>query len=680
MRIAVDVGGTFTDVILLDEEKGEIRLEKTETTPQDPAQGVLAGFDKVGADLKAIRYFIHGTTLGLNALLTRSGARVAIVTTEGFRDVFILGRTSRDVMYDFKYRKPEPLVPRYLCFEVPERMNFEGKVLKPFDYEAARKVAERIKQEAVESVAVCFLHSYVNPAHEIAMGEVLQQVCPGVSVTLSHELSREYREYERTSTTVIDAYIKPLVKRYLEKLDGQLRSAGFEGRFLMTRSGGGAYTLAAAVREPVHLVHSGPAGGAIGAAYIGQLIGEPNIITLDMGGTSLDASLIVGGQVHLDTEAKVEGLPVSVPMIDIRTIGAGGGSIGWIDDGGHLQMGPKSAGALPGPACYGKGGQNATFTDAALVAGYLDPENFLGGEVKLHPDLARQAVGRLAERLGLSVEQTAAGMIRITEAKIAGAIREISIERGYHPKDFALLSFGGAGGFVSTAVAREIGIPRVIVPIGPANFSALGMLMVDVTHDLAQTHVTRLDEMDVDTVNGIYAELIERARELLRQDGFSDESSAFEPWAEMRYAGQEHTVRIRMPGHRITSADLPRIVEDFNAAHLQAYGHRMDDPVEVVTLRLRALGLLARPQLPPAPESRGGAAAARKGERQVHRFDQEGTVTYAVYDRRLLGRGDTLEGPAIVEEPSTTVLLHQGDRLRVGDHGELIIEIGGVGQ
>src|SRR5690606_22441848 len=454
MRIAVDVGGTFTDVILLDEEKGEIRLEKTETTPQDPAQGVLAGFDKVGADLKAIRYFIHGTTLGLNALLTRSGARVAIVTTEGFRDVFILGRTSRDVMYDFKYRKPEPLVPRYLCFEVPERMNFEGKVLKPFDYEAARKVAERIKQEAVESVAVCFLHSYVNPAHEIAMGEVLQQVCPGVSVTLSHELSREYREYERTSTTVIDAYIKPLVKRYLEKLDGQLRSAGFEGRFLMTRSGGGAYTLAAAARDPVHLVHSGPAGGAIGAAYIGQLIGEPNIITLDMGGTSLDASLIVGGQVHLDTEAKVEGLPVSVPMIDIRTIGAGGGSIGWIDDGGHLQMGPKSAGALPGPACYGKGGQNATFTDAALVAGYLDPENFLGGEVKLHPDLARQAVGRLAERLGLSVEQTAAGMIRITEAKIAGAIREISIERGYHPKDFALLSFGGAGGFVSTA---EIG-------------------------------------------------------------------------------------------------------------------------------------------------------------------------------------------------------------------------------
>lgn len=681
MRIAVDVGGTFTDVILLDEEKRELRLEKTETTPQDPSQGVLAGFEKAGADLKAIRYFIHGTTLGLNALLTRSGAKVAIVTTEGFRDVFHLGRTARDVMYDFKYRKPEPLVPRYLAFEVPERMNFEGKVLKEFDREAARRVAERIKAEGVESVAVCFLHSYVNPAHELAMREVLLEVYPEVSVTLSHELSREYREYERTSTTVIDAYIKPLVRRYLEKLDGQLRAAGFEGRFLMTRSGGGAFTLASAVDEPVHLVHSGPAGGAIGAAYLGQLIGEPNIITLDMGGTSLDASLIVDGQVHLDTEAKVENLPVSVPMIDIRTIGAGGGSIGWIDDGGHLQVGPKSAGAMPGPACYDKGGQEATFTDAALVAGYLDPDNFLGGEVKLRPELARKAIGeRLAERLGLGVEETAAGMIRIAEAKIAGAIREISIERGYHPKDFALVSFGGAGGFVAAAVAREIGIPRVVVPMGAANFSALGMLMVDVTHDLAQTHVTRLEEMDVDTVNGIYADLIERAREALRQDGFTGDACAFEPWAEMRYTGQEHTVRMRMPGHVLKQEDLPKIIADFNAAHEQHYGHRMDDPVEVVTLRLRALGLLARPELPRTQESQGGAEAARRGTRQVHRFDHEGAVTYTVYDRLQLGRGDTVTGPAIVEEPSSTVVLHQGDRLRVGDYGELIIEIGGVGQ
>ncbi|HEX6988578.1 MAG TPA: hydantoinase/oxoprolinase family protein [Bacillota bacterium] len=681
MRIAVDVGGTFTDIILLDEERRELRLEKTETTPQDPSQGVLLGFEKAGADLKAIRYFIHGTTLGLNALLTRSGARVAIVTTRGFRDVFHLGRTARDVMYDFKYRKPEPLVPRYLAFEVPERMTFEGEVLVPFDAEAAARVAERIKAEGVQSVAVCFLHSYVNPAHELAMREVLNRVCPGVSVTLSHELSREYREYERTSTTVIDAYIKPLVRSYLEKLDNQLRSAGFEGRFLMTRSGGGAFTIASAINEPVHLVHSGPAGGAIGGAFISRLIGEPNIITLDMGGTSLDASLIVDGEVHLDTEAKVEHLPVSVPMIDIRTIGAGGGSIGWIDDGGHLQMGPKSAGAVPGPACYDKGGQEATFTDAALVAGYLDPHNFLGGEVKLRPELARKAVGeRLAERLGLTVEATAAGMIRITEAKIAGAIREISIERGYHPKDFALLSFGGAGGFVATAVAREIGIPRVVVPIGPANFSALGMLMVDVTHDLAQTYVTRLEGMDVAAVNRIYAELVQRAREALHQDGFDDDACAFEPWAEMRYTGQEHTVRMRMPGHQLGQDDIPRIIAEFNAAHEMHYGHRMDDPVEVVTLRLRALGLLARPELPRGQASRGGAAAARKGTRQVRRFGHEGTLSYTVYDRQGLGVGDQLEGPAVIEEPSSTVILHEGDRMRVGDHGELVIEIGGVGQ
>lgn len=680
MRVSVDVGGTFTDIILLDEERGTFRLEKTETTPHDPSVGVLAGFRKAGVDPAAVRYFIHGTTLGLNALITRTGAKVAIVTTEGFRDVFLLGRTSREVMYDFKYRKPPSLVPRHLIFEVPERMNCEGQVLKPFDWEAAARVARCIQEAGVEAVAVCFLHSYANPQHERFMAQVLQEHCPGVSVALSHELSREYREYERTSTAVVDAYIKPLVRTYLERLDGELRRAGFQGRFFMMRSGGGAMTLATAVRQPVHLVHSGPAGGAVGGAYLGRLLGQENVITLDMGGTSLDTSLVVGGQVHLATDAKVEHLPVMVPMIDIRTIGAGGGSIGWIDDGGHLQVGPQSAGAVPGPACYGKGGREPTFTDAALVVGYLAPDNFLGGEMQLDPELARRAIAeRLARRLGMGLEETAAGMIRIAEAKIAGAIREISVERGYHPKDFGLLAFGGAGGFVASAVAREIGIPKVIIPHGPANFSALGMLMVDVVHDFAQTFVTPVEEgVDLAAINGIYARMAAQAQAALREDGFAEDRWAFEAWAELRYTGQEHTVQVRLPGYFLRPEDIPRIVADFNAAHEAQYGHRMDDPVELVTLRLRALGLLARPQLPRVPAGTGDAATARKGARPVYRFGQREPVLFEVYDRSRLGAGDTLAGPAIIEEPSSTTILLPGDRLRVGEYGELLIEVGEV--
>ena len=425
MRIAVDVGGTFTDVIVLDEETQKLRLEKVETTPQNPASGVLQGFNKAEATPNTIDYFVHGTTLGLNALLTRTAARVAIITTKGFRDVYELGRTARDPMYDLKYRKPKPLVPRYLAFEVTERMDYQGNVLTAFDEQEARVVAQKLRKYEVEAVAVCFLHSYANPQHERAVQTVLHQECPHIFVTLSHQLSREYREYERTSTTVIDAGIKPIMRSYLEQLDGELRAGGFKGHFLLTRSGGGAMTVDSAKEQPAHLVLSGPAGGVIGASALSQLVDETNLITLDMGGTSLDASLIVDGQTQVDNDATFEGFPISLPILDIKTIGAGGGSIGWIDEGGHLQMGPQSAGAVPGPACYAKGGQHPTFTDAALLAGYLDPANFLGGEIALDVKSARSALQeQLANPLGLTLPQVATGMLRMSEAKITGAIRE----------------------------------------------------------------------------------------------------------------------------------------------------------------------------------------------------------------------------------------------------------------
>jgi N-methylhydantoinase A len=550
-------------------------------------------------------------------------------------------------------------------------------VLRPFDRAQAAEVARQVRASGAGAVVVSFLHSYVNPAHELEMEKVLREVCPEFSVTLSHRLTREYREYERTSTAVIDAYIKPIMESYLDRLDGALRSEGFQGRFLLTRSGGGAMTVAAAKEEPVHSVMSGPAGGAVGAAYLAQLTGHPNLITLDMGGTSLDTTMVVDGQISIDNEASIETLPISTPMIDIRTIGAGGGSIAWIDEGGALQVGPQSAGALPGPACYGRGGGAATFTDAALVVGYLDAVNFLGGQMQIQAELAEAAVRKLSDRLSLEPAEAAAGIVRIAEAKITGAIREISVERGHHPKDFAILAFGGGGGFVACNVAREIGIPKVVVPPGPANFSAFGMLMVDVVYDYARTQVMTLEEADMSALERLYAAFEREGADALVRDGFDPERHRFVRWAEMRYEGQEHTVRIPLPEKVLTSAAVPAIARRFGEAHEMQYGHRMDDPVQFVTLRVRAMGVMSRPAIAEIPVGTGDVSLARKGTRQVYRQDAGGRLDYAVYDRALLGGGDRVAGPAIVEEPSYTLLLHHGDVMTVGRHGELVIAIGG---
>ncbi len=679
MRVSVDVGGTFTDVIALDEDSGNIRLEKVATTPANPADGVLEGFQKADVSAETIGYFVHGTTLGINAMLTRSGAKVAIITTKGFRDVYLLGRTDRIPMYDFKYRKPESLVPRYLSFEIEERLNYKGEVLTPFNHQQAREVVKQIQEHGVQSVAVCFLHSYANPDHELAMEKVLNEVAPELSVTLSHQLNREYREYERTSTTVIDAYVKPITRTYLTRLDSELRDGGFDGNFLMTRSGGGAMTLETAKEQPVHLVLSGPAGGVIGGAYLGKLIGQPNLITFDMGGTSLDASLIAEGEPTIENQQVFQTLPISIPTIDIHTIGSGGGSIAWVDDGGHLQVGPKSAGADPGPACYSKGGEDATFTDAALVVGYLDAENFLGGEITIDPALAENAIQQLADKLGMSLNDVAAGIVHISEAKMAGAVRVISIERGYHPKDFALCAFGGGGAFVAANVARELGIPRAIIPPGPGNFSAFGMLMVDVVHDFSQTNITGLADLDVTAVNEVYATLHQQGEEALSADGFDADRRKYIPTAELRYRGQEHAVNIPIPSMNLTADDIPNIVNTFNAVHQQQYGHSMmKDPIEIVTFRLRAVGLLPRPDLPKIQQGSGNIDPAHKGNRQVYNRGRLGFVEYQVYDRMKLGAGDTIQGPAIIEEPSSTTMVHASDTLTVGEYGELQIEVGSI--
>ncbi|TNC25507.1 hydantoinase/oxoprolinase family protein [Amycolatopsis alkalitolerans] len=659
-RLAIDVGGTFTDVVQLRPATGELRFDKVATTPDSPTAGVLDAFAVTGTGFGEIAMFTHGTTLGLNALLTRTGARTAVIGTRGFRDVYLLGRTDRRTNYDITYRPPEPLLERYDTFEVTERSLFDGSVHTPFDVEDARRVARVVASRGYESVAVAFLHAYANPAHERAMREVLGQVAPGVAVTCSHELSREYREYERTSTAVLDAYVKPIVRRYLEDLDGELIARGFGGRFLMTRSGGGAMTVGTAREQPVSLILSGPAGGVIGAAAFAEMVGEPNLITIDMGGTSLDASLILDGEPVLYQGAEFEGLPINTPSLYIHTIGAGGGSVAYLDEAGALQVGPQSAGAAPGPASYGRGGTAPTFTDAALAIGYLGTDTPLGGKLVLDRVLAEKALSPIARRLGMSVPALARGIVRISSTKIMGAVRAITVEVGRDPKDFALLSFGGGGGLVAVDVAAELGIPTVIVPPGQGAFSAFGMLMADVQHDYSRTLVSPLADLDAAEVEAAYREMAREAAKTLAAEGFAATMSRS---LDVRYAGQEHSVTVPF-------ADLAGVREQFARLHERQYGHTMSDPVEVTTLRLRATGAVDKPRLP-LLDARASGAPEPDGTREVFGAGRP----YSLHTRENLLAGDEIDGPAVIAEHTATTVIHAGHHLRVGPYGELVIGV-----
>lgn len=672
VRLAVDVGGTFTDVVALDIADGTLHFDKVPTTTSEPSRGVLDAFNHAGVATDRVDYFSHGTTLGINALLTRTGARTAIVTTKGFKDVYLLGRTDRQPVYNFKYKKPESLVRRNAIFEVPERLNFQGEVLQPFDRDAARNVAENLKNLGVEGVAVCFLHAYANPAHELAMKEVLADTFPEAVVTLSHELTREYREYERTSTAVLDAYIKPVVRRYVGRLENALDKDGFAGRFFMMRSGGGAMTASRAKEAPVNLILSGPAGGVMGATSFAAVTDEPNLITADMGGTSLDTSLIIDGSPVRHHEATFEGLPITTPSLHINTIGAGGGSLVWVDDGGHLQVGPQSAGADPGPAAYGRGGARATLTDAALIAGYLGTETALAGTLLLDKDLAHRALLPSAEALGMSVEQVAYGAVRIAVTKTVGAVRAITVELGHNPSDFALLAFGGGGGLFAVDVARELSIPKVIVPPGPGAFSALGMLDADVQHDFSRTRVSLLNDADPEVLEDQFEAMASEAHEALAAEGFPREYRSFFRFAEMRYQGQEHTVSLPVAS-RLSHAEIEKLGQAFGDAHARHYGHAMDDPIEIVTLRYRVLGLVDRPNLPEL-DKRSGETLVPTGNRPVYQTD--GTQRpYSLYHREELRYGDRLDGPAVVNEHTSTTVMHEGDIALIGRLGEIQITV-----
>lgn len=683
-RVAIDVGGTFTDVVKLVSSTGEMRFEKVPTTSDAPTRGVLNAFARAEAPLHHVSMFNHGTTLGVNCLITRTGAKTAVVSTRGFRDVYLLGRTDRKPMYDIRFKKPQALLKRSDTFEVTERCYFDGSITTPLDTNDARRVAEQIAQSGYESVAVAFLHSYANPDHELAMGEILRDVAPHIEVTLSHELSGEYREYERTSTAVLDAYIKPVVRGYLQVLESELLQNNFTGRFLISRSGGGAMTASAAREQPVNLILSGPAGGVVGAAAFSSLINLPNLITIDMGGTSLDASLIVDSAPLLYQGAEFEGLPINTPSLNIQTIGAGGGSIAWLDPAGALQVGPQSASAVPGPAAYGRGGTEPTFTDAALALGYLGTDTPLGGNLVLDATLAHDSLKPIADELVMTVTELARGILRISTAKIMGAVRGITVELGLDPKEFALLSFGGAGGLVAVDVARELGVPTVVVPPGSGAFSALGMLLADVQHDFARTTVMALANVDIDSLARGFTSMEAEAELVLGNEEFDAHERQLVRTIDLRYVGQEHSVTVSFPsdlGDNLDSAagnDLAAILtERFEEVHERQYGHTMSDPIEVTTFRLRAVGVVDKPVL--AKIKRREGASPQPASRQVYANLDSGEE-YALFVREELEGGDEIAGPAIITEHTATTVMHRGDVLRVGAYGELVVSIGNPAQ
>ncbi len=670
--VGIDVGGTFTDLTEIDEATGAVRITKVPSTPSDEARAVLHGLERI-ADPRRVRRVVHGTTVATNAIIQRRGARVAYVTTAGFRDLIEIGRTKRNMpaLFNPTFVRPRPPVARPLRFEVDERIVADGSVLRPLDPADVQRLCEALRAAQVEAVAVCLLFAYANPAHEQQLGRALSRALPGVPVSLSSEVVPEYREFERFSTTVFNAYIRPLMERYLESLEKKLVAAGYPPGVLTVGSSGGALTVDAARRLPIKTISSGPAGGVSQAIFLARGLEVPNLITYDIGGTSTDVCLVSDYQAVVTTETMLAGFPVKTPQIDIKSVGAGGGSIAWVDVDGSLQVGPHSAGAEPGPACYGRGGREATVSDANLILGRLSPTRPLGGTIRPDPALATEVIAALAERLGgFDLHRLADGVIRIMVARTVSSIREITIQRGHDPRDFELMAFGGAGGMHAIPTAEELGISRIIVPRFPGNFSALGVAASDIKHDAVRTHIAPLSEASLAAARALLAGLRAGAARQLQADGFGPADTRFVCSLDLRYVGQAFELNLPVDAERSRVDD---IVRAFHDKHLQTYGHMNERAaVELVNLRLTGYGVVAKATLP-----RYGSAVVRLEEalaepRAVY-FD-EAFVRCPVYERDRLPEAARLEGPAIVEEFGSTTVIFPGWRGRVDEFGNLRLE------
>jgi N-methylhydantoinase A len=675
IRVAVDIGGTFTDLQVLEERSGRHLAHKTPTTPSDPSEGLVDGLRaaaaRFGFELGQVTSLMHGTTIATNAVLEGRLARGALVTTRGFRDVLEIGRHVRHDVYAAMAEPRRLLVERARRFEVTERIGADGTARTPLDEDDARAVAGALADAGVETVAVCLLHAYANPGHEQRLGAILRETLGEVEVSLSHEVSPEIREFERTSTTVLNALLMPVVRRYLERLRARLAAEGFEAPVYLVQSNGGVTTPETAARLPARLLLSGPSGGALAARTIGARLGAPDLVAVDMGGTSFDVSIVHDGEIRLVTEGVVDGCPVRLPMVEIRTIGAGGGSVARVDAGGRLRVGPESAGAEPGPAAYGRGAGLATVTDANVVLGRLDPGYFLGGAMRLDADAAFAAVdAAVARPLGLDVTAAAEGVLRVSVASMAAAIRLSLFEKGLDPKDFALVSFGGAGGLHAAEVAEALGARRVVYPRDAGTLSAWGILFSDLVHDLARSRVMRADAAALELLRALALELLAAGEEALADDRVPAAKRACALALDMRYPGQAYEIVVPLEGLELDAVSLASAVDRFHAMHAARYAHAEPEVVpEIVTVRLTATGVLPKPR-PPAPASTHPATP--KGQRAI--WLGQGRVEVPVHDGAALSSGARLAGPAIVEDEHSTILVPAGWALRCAPTGDRVAE------
>jgi N-methylhydantoinase A len=682
IRIGIDTGGTFTDVVALDEATGDIATTKTPSTPANPADGFMAGVDKVlallglaGRDVSAVS---HGTTVATNQLLEGKVGDLGFITTEGYEFILEIARQSVPDGYGNSYFwvKPPRIVPADRVRAVGGRLDFRGNEVRPFDATAAAEVARWFRKEGIDTIGVCFLHSYANPEHELAMREVLRREHPDAVVSISSDVLREYREYERSMTTLVDAAVKPTMARYVANISSRLRELAPDVPFYVMKSNGGVLSADEVVNQPITTVLSGPAAGALGAALIAREAGFDKVLTCDGGGTSTAVAVVLDGDPTLTTEGTVGHYPSKIPMIDVVTVGAGGGSVAWVSPDGALKVGPRSAGADPGPLCYGRGGTEPTITDAHLVLGRIPP-HLLGGEIPLDVGAARAGLDELATRLGLGLEQCATGILEISAWNQANALRQVTVQRGLDVRDFTMTTFGGSGSLLLCRLVDILGLSGVLVPENPGNVSAFGLLTVDVRNDYVQTAVARHDDLDVAVVAKIYDDLTSQAGVALDREGFARADHGYQRTADLRYVGQAFEVRVPAPDSKVDETFAAVVADAFHDAHEQLYGYsfRGDarQPVEWVNLRVSGVGPIARPTLRRRPVGDGDASRAQTAVRRVFFDAADGWVDTPVFWRPDLAPGDVLTGPAIIEEFGSTVPLHPGFVARIDELANILV-------
>lgn len=677
-RIGIDVGGTFTDVTLLNSETGRYYTYKLSSTLQDQSLAIANGtketLELYGVPVSEIEYFGHGTTVATNMIIERKGAKTALITTKGFRDLLEIGRQTRPSLYNIMEDKPETLVKRSLRKEISERVTAKGDILRDVDRDEVRAVLKELKEQGVESIAVCFLFSFLNAQNEKIVEECIKEVWPEAYYSVSSTILPEFREFERLSTTVINSYLGPRMKMYIHNLRQRIKEVGVTVEPYITQSNGGVMSISSTIQTPVQTALSGPSAGVMGAVYIAEAAGFKDIITYDMGGTSTDVSLVKDGIAEYTTKRKVCGLPSGVPMIDVHAVGAGGGSIAQIDNAGALKVGPESAGANPGPAAYGLGNENPVVTDANLVLGRINPHYVLGGRLKIDAELSKKAVKKkIADPMGIGTEEAALGIVKVVNSNMARAIRVITVEKGHNPSDFTLVAYGGAGPLHAVHLAQEMGIRTVLIPPAPGALCALGLLTADIKKSYVRTAIASYDEMTPEQINAVMSSLRDEGSAWLDSEKVPNERRKFHGIAEMRYVGQNYELQVEIPTENITASDIEKMKQDFFVAHEKNYGYyNPNAPVQFVNFRCEATGIVKKPNLAELETTLDDPSKAEIGRRVVH-FEESGAVDCPVYDRAKFGRAERVNGPCIIEQMDSTTVVPPNTWFSIDKFGNLII-------